>query len=240
LINGQNSEIGFLINGETYCDLNQGLINYFFETHFDPPEKRHFLQFGYRINKNEDMMLENGFRILKETYMEVETVSSYQNNPKSLTADNINLDRIRFQVDGSTIVHLYALDYQKLKLVLDYFEENCVAYLTCILVRNTFNKTPLQITIEQDSPKNTSLMLEKLVSFGNDYSFSHLFFEYFPKLIEWDLIAFHKYLDNGFFQTAQMKQIKYLNMKGKKDINLLTHTSCIIDDAFKLKYCNLS
>lgn len=37
-----------------------------------------------------------------------------------------------------------------------------------------------------------------------------------------------------------MKQIKYLNMKGNKDVNLLTHTSCIIDDAFKRKYCNPS
>lgn len=80
--------------------------------------------------------------------MEVETVTSYQSNPKSLNEDNINLDRIRFQVDGSTIVHLYALDYHKLKLVLDFFEENMPYYLTCILVRNNFDKTPLQITIE--------------------------------------------------------------------------------------------
>lgn len=45
-------------------------------------------------------------------------------------------------------------------------------------------------------------MIEKLYTFGNDYSFSKLFFAYFPKLIEWDLAAFHRYLDNCFFQTA--------------------------------------
>jgi len=37
-----------------------------------------------------------------------------------------------------------------------------------------------------------------------------------------------------------MKSIKYLNIKNNKDINVLTHSSCLIDDTFKMKYCKLS
>jgi len=37
-----------------------------------------------------------------------------------------------------------------------------------------------------------------------------------------------------------MKSIKYLNIKGKKDINLMTHSSCLIDDKFKMKHCKLT
>ena len=55
-----------------------------------------YSQFGYRMNSWEDACLEGGFRILKETYMEAETVTAYQNNPKFLNADNISLDRTRF------------------------------------------------------------------------------------------------------------------------------------------------
>ena len=86
------------------------------------------------MNDREDHIVLNGNRILKETYMEVETVTSFQHHPYALKRENINLDRIRFQVDGSTIVHLYALNYEKLKLVLDFFEDNMPFYLTCILI----------------------------------------------------------------------------------------------------------
>lgn len=37
-----------------------------------------------------------------------------------------------------------------------------------------------------------------------------------------------------------MKSIKYLNMKGNKDIFLNTHSSCLIDDTFKMKHCRLT
>lgn len=86
-----------------------------------------------------------------------------------------------------------------LKLVLDFFEDHEPWYMTCILMKNNQGKTPLEITIENDSPKNASLMLSKLNTFGSEYSFSHLFFEHFTTLLEMGLPAFNDFLANCFF-----------------------------------------
>ena len=34
VVNGPNTKAGFLMNGDTYCDFDLGLINFFFETEF--------------------------------------------------------------------------------------------------------------------------------------------------------------------------------------------------------------
>ena len=86
------------------------------------------------------------------------------------------LDKIRFQVDGSTILHIYALDFEKLKLVLDFFEDNEPLYLTCILMKNNKGESPLEITIKNDYSKNTEMMLNYLNMFGIEFSFSRLFY----------------------------------------------------------------
>lgn len=54
-----------------------------------------------------------------------------------------------------------------------------------------------------------------------------------------NITAFYEYLDSCFFQTAQMKAIKYLNLKKDKEPWLVTHSSCLIDEVFVQKYCNL-
>ncbi len=94
---------------------------------------------------------------------------------------------------------MFALDFAKLKLVLDFFEDNEPLYLTCILMKNNKGLTPIDLTIQNDSPKNASLMLSKLNTFGNEYSFSHLFFEHFTTMLEWNLPAFNEFLGNCFF-----------------------------------------
>ncbi len=48
------------------------------------------------MNWWEDVLLEHGNRILKETYMEIETVSLYKKNDWILKSSNIMLDKIRF------------------------------------------------------------------------------------------------------------------------------------------------
>jgi hypothetical protein len=81
-------------------------------------------------------------------------------------------------------------------------------------------------------------MIEKLITFGSEYSFSRIFFDMFDEVLQMQVKAFHHYLDQCFFQTAQMKKIKYLNLKEeKKKVHLYTHSSCLIDDSFKEKYC---
>lgn len=79
LVNGANTKAGFLMNGHTYANFDLGLINFFFESDFisEKHEWKYFQNFGYRMNAREDLFLQNGNRVLKETYMEIETVSMY-------------------------------------------------------------------------------------------------------------------------------------------------------------------
>ena len=234
-IRGINNKAGFILNGDTYVDLDKGLINYFFEYNF-LGTSFYDQHGGCRINKDQDLILENGNLITKETLVEVYCLQDLMISPEDLSAENINLEKIRFQVEGSTSLHYYALDYEKLSLILDYMDEKRPEYLTAILMRNNKGKSPLDITIENESPKNTELMLRKLIRFS-DYSLSILFYDKFSQLLKMNITAFHEYLDSCFFQTMQMKATKYLKLKQNKDLWLVPHTSCLIDEVFIEKYC---
>lgn len=48
------------------------------------------------MNKREDVFLSHGNWILKETYMEIETVGVFKKNDRALKSSNIMLDKIRF------------------------------------------------------------------------------------------------------------------------------------------------
>ena len=89
------------------------------------------------------MILLNGEWILKETYVEIETVMMYKRDIDCINFGNIIIDWCWFQVDGATVVHLFCLKFDKLKLVLDFFEVEKWYYLTSILVKNKYGVTPL-------------------------------------------------------------------------------------------------
>jgi hypothetical protein len=234
-MNGPNNKAGFILNGDTYVNLDKGLINYFFEYEF--PNTSFYDQVGgYRINEKQDLILEYGNVITKETLIEVTSLEELIWEMSTISEENINLERIRFQVDGNTSIHLYALEYDTLTLILDYFEEHKPEYLTAILMKNDKDKSPLDITLDNESPKNTEVLLKKLVLF-KDASLSILFYDRFSELLAMNLTSFHDYLDSCFFKTVQMKSIKYLKLKSDKDPLLLPHSSCLIDEVFVDKYC---
>jgi hypothetical protein len=234
-INGPNNRAGFILNDETYVNLDTGLINYFFEYKFT--NALFYGQTGgYRINDKQDLILEMGNLITKETLLEVASLEELLYDTVQITEENINIERIRFQVDGSTSLHLYALEYDILKLILDHMEEKRPEYLTAILMKNNKNKSPLDITLDNESPKNTELLLRKLCLF-KDVSLSLLFYDRFSELLAMNITAFHEYLDSCFFQTVQMKGIKYLKLKKTKDPWLVPHSSCLIDGVFVERYC---
>ena len=157
----------------------------------------------------------------------------------TITDLNINLERIRFQVDGNTSLHFFALDYNTLNLILNYMEANRPEYLTSIVMKNNNNKSPLDITLDNESPRNTELLLRKLALF-KDSSLSSLFYDRFNELLGMNIKAFLEYLDSCLFQTIQMKATKYLKLKSDKDPWLVTHSSCLIDEVFIDKYCTTS
>lgn len=106
-------------------------------------------------------------------------------------------------------------------------------------MKNNNGKSPLDIAIDNESPKNTELLLRKLTLFKSA-SLSMLFYDRFSELLSMNITAFHEYLDSCFFQTIQMREIKYLKLKDESDPLLVPHSSCLIDDVFIEKYCKLS
>ena len=148
----------------------------------------------------------------------------------------LTLKRIRFQIDGNTSLHYYALEYDTLSLILEYMESHRPEYLTAILMKNNKGKSPLDITLDNESPKNTELLLRKLKLFMSS-SLSILFYNRFNELLAMNITAFHEYLDSCFFQTVQMKATKYLKLRKSKDPWLVPHSSCLIDEVFVDKYC---
>lgn len=182
------------------------------------------------------MILEYGSIITKETIVEVSALEELITGEIQINQDNINLERIRFQIDGNTSLHMYALEYDTLTLILDYMQDHKPEYLTAILMKNGKNKSPLDITIDNESPKNTELLLRKLTLF-KDESMSILFYNRFNELLAMNITAFHSYLDSCFFQTVQMKSIKYLKLKNADFPLMVPHSSCLIDEVFIDKFC---
>ena len=118
---------------------------------------------------------------------------------------------------------MYALEYDTLTLILEFMETYKPEYLTAILMKNGKNKSPLDITLDNESPKNTEVLLRKLIGF-KDENMSILFYNRFNELLAMNITAFHDYLDSCFFQTVQMKGIKYLKLKNSVPL-MVSHSS---------------
>ena len=129
-MNGPQSKAGFILNGDTYVNLDKGIVYYFFEYNFQNSTFNN--RNKYWINTKEDLILEYGTIITKETLIEVSALDDLIDVTNTITPENINLERIRFQVDWNTSLDYYALEYEKLALVFDFMETNRLDYLLSI------------------------------------------------------------------------------------------------------------
>lgn len=82
----------------------------------------------------EDIILHKGYRSMKEVYVEVTAVDDLIKQDYSVDKKSLKIERIRFQIDGTTAIHYFALDSAKLKLVLNVMEEEKKEYLTAVLM----------------------------------------------------------------------------------------------------------
>ena len=235
-INGPNNKAGYLVNEDIYVNLDFGLPNNFFE--------HDYLDFGlsdnkgYRIANSERYILEKGCLLTKETIVELSSLDDLINERFILHSMNISLERIRFQVDGNTSLHYFALEYDTLNLILEYFDVHKQEYLLSILMKNNDGKSPLDIALDNESPRNAELMLNKITLF-KDENFSGLFYDRFGELLEMNIAAFHEYLESWLFQTVQMKLTRYLNLKNNRLPWLVAHSSWLVDEVFIERYCNI-
>jgi hypothetical protein len=174
--------------------MDQILDNYFFDVEFGNYYKENLLLNGYKMSKNEDVLLCFGMILLKVSYIDAKTVD-YLMGTEKLTEENIHIEKIKFQIQGNTIIHLFALNYDSLLMTLNYIAEFDQRYLTMILIKNNNKKSPLDLTIEHDSPKTTELLLRHL-SLLNTGSYSNLIYHNFERLLSMNLRSFYEYLDS--------------------------------------------
>ena len=134
-LTGRGSDSGYILNEDKYVDMNEILDNYFFQVDFlnfyDPEQ----LLNGYKVSEKQEIMLWNGNILLKVWYIDFQTLKGFVENKESLTEDNITIEKIKFQIEGSTILHLFALNFEKLSLILNFLKEKDKRYLTMILIK---------------------------------------------------------------------------------------------------------
>ena len=112
------------------------------------------------IDYNEDITIQEGSLVVKETLTEIEGLQFLED--EKVTDNNISLNKIKFSIDGSTSFHLYATDPEKLQIVIKFFMENGADYLLGILKKNRLGFTPMHIAVRNDIEKSCELMLVAL------------------------------------------------------------------------------
>ena len=175
---------------------------------------------------------------MKTLFSETISLTNFLTGDTRIEDNRLTKQAAKFQINGNTILHLYALDYAALTTILDFLEENKKEYLNAILMKNFEGVSPLDITIDNDSPKNTDLLLVALSKL-NEANYSMQLFTKFPKLLQMELTSFHKYLGSCVFQTVQMRNTQFLSLKEDRDVLIVSHHSCILDRDFIEKYTTL-
>ena len=137
-------------------------------------------------------------------------------------------------MDKRSVAFDYLEDYEGLKSVLDIFEHDPLYYVMLILEDST-GKSPLQLAIENNSPRIIELMLNSLLKLGH-FSLSRKIFPYFSTLFKMNLRSFEKYLNSCYFITEQMRSINKLDLPESQG-TIRDHFPCsILDKEFYIKY----
>ena len=228
------NQYGIVLTSDFYINLDLGLINYYFDHGFSKFPWTSQDQ-GYKMDKNETTILYKGKLLMKEMYSENEVLQSLLDGRtiynERTENDKLSAHQMLIQIEGNTILHLYSVDFIPLSLMLSYMEKRKPNMLNSILMKNNKGQTPIDLAIKFESMKTINLLLLYLAKL-KDASFSRLLQSKFNKLLSMNLISFHSYLDSCFFQTIQMKGIKFLDLKQDYEKQVFTHKSCLIDESF--------
>ena len=88
--------------------------------------------------------------------------------------------------------------------------------------------TPVDIALDNQSPRCLELMLAKLARLSS-VKCAHLVLDRLDELLAMDLRSFQSFLESCVFQTPQMKQITSLSLKEETEMFFDAHSSCVID-----------
>ena len=123
---GVTSKSGFIFTPDYYVNLDYGTWIYHFEYKFIM-DLDSDIKCGFDINYREDACIHDGKLILKETLAKVEVADTI--TPEMLINGGIDFNLISFSVDGSSVLHFFALDKHALPLIIEYLYEEWPDYL---------------------------------------------------------------------------------------------------------------
>ena len=192
LYKGQNSSYGYLLGFNRVINLERGIPDHFFtrgEPHIAYEDYN-----GRKINSKEDAMIINGNVITKSTYMRLH----YMERLKEDRKEPLDLQKIFYNREGSNICHDFALDPERLAIALELIEEKGCDYFSMLLLEDKNGNTPLDIVLDNRSPKCLELILDKLAKVTG-VACTRVFQDRLEELFEMDIQAFHTYLESCFF-----------------------------------------
>ena len=82
---------------------------------------------------------------MKSLYQEVFSLDDYLEGKMMIKEGELELNHIKWQVEGNTIVHMACSDPDELRVVINYLQNYGDEYITAILLKNNQGKTPLDI-----------------------------------------------------------------------------------------------
>lgn len=182
--------------------------------------------------------MNKGNLVMKTLFMETVSLTRYLRGEDIIEEGQLTVHNLKFQIEGNTCLHLFALDTDALALILEFLEENRKDYLNGILMRNFAGFTPLDMTVDKDSPRNTDMLLVSLSKL-DEANYSDQLYKKFSQLLQMELKSFHSYLASCRFQTVQMQNSRYLSLKEDKEVLIVAHHCCILDRNFIEKYTTI-
>jgi len=185
------------------------------------------------------MLISNGTITTKSTLLDASIFDNLISGHTRITKKGICRELVNFEINRITWLHIYALDYDTLSVILNYMENNYPKYICSLVMKDNHGKSPLDIALDKRFYKNIELMIKKLW-LVKDQNLSHLFSDRFTDLFSMNITAFYQYLDGCFFQTFQMRDSKYIELKNETSLWLAHHQSWLIDEVFRRKYCKIS
>ena len=106
---------------------------------------------------------------------------------------------MNYKVERQTCLHGYATDLEKLTRSLEMIEEQGEKiHMAYILLKNKQGKSPLDIALDQESPKSVEAMLMRLHHI-NEYNVSRAIYKRFPEFFKMQIRAFDNFLEGCFF-----------------------------------------
>lgn len=227
---GDSSRFGYLGFENYIYNLDTGILNPFISK--EEIITSAVCRQGYKIDKDEMIILNDSLIMTPYNFKDIFMFEHRDQN----NTDNIHYEKVIYYLDGHTAVSDYNLKNEMLELILDLFEEQRI-YYSMLLMKNSDNKNPIEVAIDNNSPRTVELLLNHLMKL-QEFNLSRSLYKRFIDLFKLKIRAFDKFLDVSFFQTPQMLTIKKLKLNSSNNDQpfLEANNTSLLDSNFEKRF----